>query len=308
MSNQIEHRHLRYFLAVAEELHFRKAAEKLFISQPGLSRQIKQMEQDLGVTLFERNNRRVALTKTGNYLQKELQINLKNLEDILAHSKLIHHGKEGHLTLGFVGSAMLQIIPAILKQFNSKFPKVMFKLEEMDNQKQIEGLLSQEIDVGFVRLERVPRSLEIHTVLKETFCLVLPKNHPVNKRNFKNLSQFKDSPFILFDPEYSASYYEKVMQIFDGCGFAPIISHNTIHASSIYKLVENNLGVSIVPKSLQFGYDMNVKFIELDAIPQRAFLSIAWSKNNRNPMLQNILQLINPPIEPLLKNVRAAKI
>ena len=308
MSNQIEHRHLRYFLAVAEELHFRKAAEKLFISQPGLSRQIKQMEQDLGVTLFERNNRRVALTKTGDYLQKELQINLKNLEDILTHSKLIHHGKEGHLTLGFVGSAMLQIIPAILKQFNSKFPKVMFKLEEMDNQKQIEGLLSQEIDVGFVRLERVPRSLEIHTVLKETFCLVLPKNHPVNKRNFKNLSQFKDSPFILFDPEYSASYYEKVMQIFDSCGFAPIISHNTIHASSIYKLVENNLGVSIVPKSLQFGYDMNVKFIELDAIPQRAFLSIAWSKNNRNPMLQNILQLINPPIEPLLKNVRAAKI
>ncbi len=308
MSYQIELRHIKYFLAVAKELHFRKAAEKLYISQPGLSRQIKQMEQDLGVTLFERNNRRVALTKTGDYLQKELQINLKNLEDILAHSKLIHHGKEGHLTLGFVGSAMLQIIPAILKQFNSKFPKVMFKLEEMDNQKQIEGLLSQEIDVGFVRLERVPRSLEIHTVLKETFCLVLPKNHPVNKRNFKNLSQFKDSPFILFDPEYSASYYEKVMQIFDGCGFAPIISHNTIHASSIYKLVENNLGVSIVPKSLQFGYDMNVKFIELDAIPQRAFLSIAWSKNNRNPMLQNILQLINPPIEPLLKNVRAAKI
>tara|TARA_B110000027_G_C16109733_1_gene297130 strand:+ start:1424 stop:2308 length:885 start_codon:yes stop_codon:yes gene_type:complete len=294
MSNQIEYRHLRYFLAVAEELHFRKAAEKLFISQPGLSRQIKQMENDLGVTLFERHNRKVALTSTGKYLQKELQMNLKNLEDILDHSKLIEQGKEGHLKLGFVGSAMLQIIPTILKQFNSKFPKVMFNLEEMDNQKQIEGLLSQDIDVGFVRLERVPRSLEIHTVLKETFCLVLPKNHPVNKSNFKNLSQFKDSPFILFDPQYSASYYEKVMQIFDGCGFAPIISHNTIHASSIYKLVENNLGVSIVPKSLQFGYKMNVKFIELDAIPQRAFLSVAWSKNNRNPMLKNILHLINP--------------
>ena len=191
MSNQIEYRHLRYFLAVAEELHFRKAAEKLFISQPGLSRQIKQMENDLGVTLFERHNRKVALTSTGKYLQKELQMNLKNLEDILDHSKLIEQGKEGHLKLGFVGSAMLQIIPTILKQFNSKFPKVMFNLEEMDNQKQIEGLLSQDIDVGFVRLERVPRSLEIHTVLKETFCLVLPKNHPVNKSNLKIFPNLK---------------------------------------------------------------------------------------------------------------------
>ena len=133
MSNQIEHRHLRYFLAVAEELHFRKAAEKLFISQPGLSRQIKQMEQDLGVTLFERNNRRVALTKTGDYLQKELQINLKNLEDILAHSKLIHHGKEGHLTLGFVGSAMLQIIPAILKQSKDKDYFIDVEVPDVNN-------------------------------------------------------------------------------------------------------------------------------------------------------------------------------
>ena len=278
MSNQIEYRHLRYFLKVAAELHFRKAAEKLFISQPGLSRQIKQMEQSLGVTLFERHNRKVTLTRAGKYLQKEVQMNLKNLEDILAHSKYIAQGKEGHLRLGFVGSAMLQIIPSMLKQFSVGFPKVMFKLEEMNNQKQIESLLSQDIDMGFVRLERVPSGVEICTVLKESFCLVLPKNHPVNKNNFKSMSQFKDSPFILFDPEYSASYYEKVMQIFDDCGFTPIVAHNTIHASSIYKLVENNLGVSIVPKSLQIGYDMNVKFIALDHIPQKAVLSVVWAK------------------------------
>ena len=251
MSYQIEIRHIKYFLAVAEELHFRKAAEKLFISQPGLSRQIKQMEVDLGVVLFERHNRKVVLTKPGLYLQKELTQNLKNLTHILNHAKLLHDGMGGDLKLGYVGSAMQQIIPDLLLRFQKEHPEVLFSLKEMDNQRQIEGLLSHDIDMGFVRLERVPRGLEIQPVLKEPFCLVLPKNHPIDASNFKNISQFKDESFILFDPAYSAFYYENVMQIFDNSGFSPIISHNTIHASSIYKLVENNFGISIVPKSLQ---------------------------------------------------------
>ncbi|CAM1369862.1 Transcriptional regulator [Tenacibaculum soleae] len=289
MSYQIELRHFKYFLAVAEDLHFRKAAERLFISQPGLSRQIKQMEDDLGIQLFIRHNRKVQLTTAGLHLKAELSRILKDIDNIFDAAKLLQEGKQGKLNFGYVGSAMLEIIPDLLLRFKKEHPNVQFGLKEMDNQKQIELLLSQKIDIGFVRLNRAPRGLIIKPILHETFCLVLPENHSVNNDNFKGLHTLKNEPFILFDPSYSPSYYEKVMQIFDDSNFAPIVSHNTIHAASIYKLVENNFGLSIVPKSLLQGYNMRIKYIELNNIPQRTTLSIIWNINNRNPILKSLL-------------------
>ncbi|WP_298237900.1 LysR family transcriptional regulator [uncultured Algibacter sp.] len=292
MSYQIELRHLRYFLAVAEDLHFRKASEKLFISQPGLSRQIKQMEDDLGIQLFERHNRKVKLTKVGLYLKTEIARNLKSLDHILSHAKLLNKGIVGDLKFGYVGSAMQEIIPNSLIKFQKENPKALFGLKEMDNQRQIEGLLLEDIDIGFVRLDRVPKGIKVKTILTENFCLVLPKNHVINARNFKSLNQLKDDSFILFDPTYSSSYYEKVMQIFDDAGFSPIITHNTIHAGSIFKLVENNFGISIVPKSLQSSNEEGVKFIELKNITQKTTLSAVWNQENRNPMLKEFLKHI----------------
>jgi DNA-binding transcriptional LysR family regulator len=292
MSYQIELRHIKYFLAVAEDLHYRKAAERLFISQPGLSRQVKQMEESLGVVLFERNNRRVVLTKAGEYLKKELSINMKNIEHTLHHAKLLNDGKNGDLKLGYVGSAMQQIIPDLLLKLQDEQPDILFSLKELDNQKQINGLLSFDLDIGFVRLERVPRTLQIQPILKESFCLVLPKSHEITQDNFKNLAQLKEESFILFDQNYSASYYEKVMQLFDESGFTPLVSHNTIHSSSIYKLVENGFGLSIVPKSLAISNNENVKFVELSKLKQKTVLSVVWNKKNRNPLLEKIIKLL----------------
>ena len=292
MSYQIELRHMRYFLAVAEELHFRKAAEKLFISQPGLSRQIKMIEEELGVVLFERHNRKVVLTNVGAYLKTEFTQQLKTINNTLENAKLLKDGKKGELKIGYVGSAMQDVIPNLLINFENKNPNILFNLKEIDNQKQIEDLLSLSLDIGFVRLERAPRTLEIKTILNENFCLVLPKNHEVNSDNFKSLAQFKTASFILFDSKYSASYYERVMQIFDDCGFSPLISHNTIHSSSIFKLVENNFGVSLIPKSLAQKRGYKIKFIELDTIPQKTKLSIIWNKKNGNPILKDFLKLL----------------
>lgn len=292
MSYQIELRHMRYFLAVAEELHFRKAAEKLFISQPGLSRQIKMIEEELGVVLFERHNRKVVLTNVGAYLKTEFTQQLKTINNTLENAKLLKDGKKGELKIGYVGSAMQDVIPNLLINFENKNPNILFNLKEIDNQKQIEDLLSLSLDIGFVRLERAPRTLEIKTILNENFCLVLPKNHEVNSDNFKSLAQFKTASFILFDSKYSASYYERVMQIFDDCGFSPLISHNTIHSSSIFKLVENNFGVSLIPKSLAQKRGYKIKFIELDTIPQKTKLSIIWNKKNGNPILIDFLKLL----------------
>jgi DNA-binding transcriptional LysR family regulator len=292
MSNQTEIRHLKYFLAVAEELHFRKAADKLFISQPGLSRQIKQLEDDLGVQLFERSNKKVYLTKAGLYLQKEIKHTLKNLENVFEHTRFIHQGVEGEINLGYVGSAMQQVIPNLILQAKEKYENIQFSLNEMDNPEQIDALLSQEIDLAFVRMDKVPHELKIEPIFEYTFSLVLPKNHPIDAYNFKNLTQFKNEPFIFFEQSYSPDYYEKVMAIFTESGFSPIVSHNSVHASTIYKLVENNLGISIVPTVLKHGFSMNIKFIELVGISQRTTLSVAWNTKNRNPMLKNMLDFI----------------
>jgi len=293
MSYQIELRHLKYFLAVAEDLHFRRAAERLYISQPGLSRQIRQMEEDLGITLFERHNRKVQLTKAGEYLQKELTRNLNNLNRVISYAKLINDGINGELRLGYVGSAMQKIIPELLLNFTEKHPNVTFSLNEMENNQQIHALMNEEIDIGFVRVERVPRGLNIHPLFEDTFSLVLPDDYPINESNFNSLAQLKDESFILFDASYSESYYEKVMQIFDGFGFAPIVSHYTVNAASIFRLVENNFGVSIIPTSLKLGYDMKVKFIELKDIPQRTTLKAVWNSENINPALKDLIKLFD---------------
>jgi len=294
MSNQIELRHYKYFLALAKDLHFRKAAERLYISQPGLSRQIKQMEEDLGFSLFERHNRKVELTKAGLYLQKELKNTFKQLDDILEHAKLVNDGLDGNLKLGYVGSAMQIVIPDLLLKYKNKHPHVLFSLNEMDNEKQIQALLNREIDVGFVRMERVPRGINLHPIFEDTFSLVLPKGHPLNESNFEDLSQFKDEAFILFESSYSESYHEKVMQIFDHSNFSPIISHQTVNASSIFRLVEKEFGVAIVPTSLKLGYDMDIKFIELNNIPQRTTLRMVWNNMNTNPVLDNLINTLVP--------------
>jgi DNA-binding transcriptional LysR family regulator len=289
MSNQLELRHFQYFLAVAKERHFRRAAEQLYISQPGLSRQIKQMEEVIGVQLLDRHNRKVELTPSGQYLADELPGLLLQMEKIIENTQMIHQGLKGHLHLGYIGSAMQNVILNFLLSLKKEYGSLQFHLEEMDNQHQVDALLHQKIDLGFVRLDRVPHNLEMRPVFQDTFSLVLPQSHPLTETNFTSLEQLKDEPFILFEEKYSRSYFQKVMQLFDESSFQPITAHYTVQANTIYRLVENHFGVSIVPTTLQHGYDMNIKFIELNQTALRTTLQVVWNKKNINPVMQHVL-------------------
>lgn len=289
MEYQLELRQLRYFLVLAEELHFRNAAAILYISQPGLSRQIKELELHIGVTLFHRTNRKVALTKAGLYLKTELNKTLSTIDHHMTHAKRLHDGADGDLILGYVGSAMQKIIPDLLVAFRKDLPHIHFTLKEMDNQDQVDKLLDGSIDIGFVRLTSIPRNLNSVLLLKEPFCLVLPSDHPLDQASFVSMLQVKDDPFILFDPAYSPSYYAQVMQIFHDSGYSPIISHNTIHSDSIYKLVENGFGISIVPISLQQPHMKEVKYILLDSVSQRTSLSLIWNPDSINPLVVKLV-------------------
>ena len=292
MGYQLELRHFNYFLAVAEELHYRKAAEKLFISQPGLSRQIKQMEEILDTPLFVRDKKKVSLTPAGAYLKGEVEFILNHLALTQKQLKSIGEGNLGEVRIGFLGSAMQTVIPKLLLQLKKSYPGIKTSLQELSNRAQVDAILKDKLDIGFVRLARVPKGIQIAPVHKDTFSVVLPKNHNLKTRNFKHMGQLREEEFILFSQEYSSLYYDTVMSICEDAGFSPKISHKSVHAQTIFKLVENSLGIAIVPTSLQHGFQMDVKFIELKKIPQKAVLSVIWKKDNRNPALQNCMDLV----------------
>ncbi|MEH6680448.1 MAG: LysR family transcriptional regulator [Sediminicola sp.] len=295
MGYQLELRHFNYFLAVAEELHYRKAAERLFISQPGLSRQIKQMEDILDTQLFVRSKKKVALTPAGVYLKGELEFILNHLERSKKQLKLIGEGDFGEVRIGFLGSAVQSVIPDLLIRLKREYPRIKSSLEELSNHAQVDGVMKDKLDIGFVRLARVPNGLQIQPVFEDTFSVVLPENYPILSRNFEGIHQVAQENFILFAQEYSPQYYDTIMSICEDAGFTPKVSHKSVHAQTIFKLVENNLGIAIVPTSLQHGFLMRVKFLELKNIPQRAVLSVIWKKDNRNPALSKCMELLLGP-------------
>ncbi|MCH7414998.1 LysR family transcriptional regulator [Belliella sp. R4-6] len=288
----IELRHLEYFRAVAEELNFGRAAERLFISQPGLSRQIKQMEEILGVQLFERTKRRVELTAAGHFLRSEVDYIFNHLELTKTQLKEIAKGNVGELRIGFLGSAAHTVLPDFLVKISREFPGIQSSLEELSNAMQVEMLEKDRLDLGFVRLARVPNPLQMQVVHIDTFSVVLPMGHPLSNGGFKNVGQLKEEDFILFSHDYSSIYFDKIMSICEDQGFSPRITHKSVHALTIFKLVEAGLGVAIVPTSLKEGYDLKVNFIELKNIKQKTELFAVWKKGNRNPALSKVLGLL----------------
>ncbi|MFT5568320.1 MAG: DNA-binding transcriptional LysR family regulator [Cyclobacteriaceae bacterium] len=285
-------RQYQYFLMVAEELSFRKAAEKLHIAQPGLSRQIQQLESELQVALFSRANRKVTLTPAGIFLRKELTAVFHQFNRINDQTLLIHEGKKGELKIGYVGSAMHSELPNLLGKLKEKEPLIDISLLELSNQQQLDWLLTDQIDLGFVRLQHTPPEIHQKIVLKDEFVIVLPSNHALNTVNFKNISQLKDEPFILFSSDYSPMYYDKIIGICEREGFSPHIKYKSVQAYTIFKLVEQGLGVSIIPSKLQTGYDLSVKFLRIPDIPEVTSLSVVWKKDSTNPVLDHVIPLI----------------
>ncbi len=291
-SNQIALRHLRYFVVLARELHFHRAADLLFISQPALSKQIQQLEAYLGVRLLLRARKRVSLTAAGEYLLAEAPALLAQVDRLAGHLQAISKGEQGELRIGFVGSAMHSVIPPLLLRLQQELPDIRTSLEELSIQQQLNMLRQDRLDIGFIRPYQLPAGIVARPVYEESFSLVLPADHPLEADNFQTMAALSEAPFIFFSPAYSPEYFEKVISICRDAGFYPKISHNSVHANTIFRLVESGLGVAIVPSSLTRGFDLGIKFIELADIPQRTQLLLAWKEESRNPVLGGVLALV----------------
>jgi DNA-binding transcriptional LysR family regulator len=223
----LELRRLRYFVAVAEELHFGRAAERLHIAQPPLSQQIRRLENELGVELLRRNRRRVDLTDAGRMLLESARPLLAEADRIEKLLRRAGEGTVGRLTIGFVGTASYETLPAILRAFRGRFPDVELRLEELTTGPQVAALRARRIDVGLVRPPVDDTSLRLTALVKEQLVAALPDSHPLAAFATVRVEQLAPEPFILFLREHGTGLYNDILAVCREAGFSPTVVQET---------------------------------------------------------------------------------
>lgn len=247
MKDAIELRHLRYFLAVAETLHFSKAAERLGIAQPPLSQQIKRLEQLLGHRLFDRTTRGVKLTLAGQLLAERARGTLEKIQDDLAQVRRLGRGEEGTLTVGYAGSVMFTELPAAIERYRRRYPKVELRLRELSTAPQIAALLNGTIDLGFLRDGDPTEGIHITTVLQERYVAVLPRGHVLARKRSLRVRDLAAEPFILFARRMGPLAFDRTVACCEKNGFRPNIVQDAPQWPTLVRLVAAGLGVSLAP-------------------------------------------------------------
>jgi DNA-binding transcriptional LysR family regulator len=243
----IDLRHLRYFVAVAEELHFGRAATKLGIQQPPLSQQIKQMETELGLKLFVRTSRSVALTAAGHELLERSRRTLSRLQEDLNAVKRIGRGEVGALTVGFAGSAILSMLPDVIKTHRRDYPEVQLRLVEMATSEVIAHLLDGTLDLGFLRDPGEIEGLAIESLLREPFVAVLPSRHRLATQKSVAVGRLKGEPFVFYRRSMGPVAYDRTIGLCETHGFQPQIVQETPQWPTAIRLIAAGIGISIAP-------------------------------------------------------------
>jgi DNA-binding transcriptional LysR family regulator len=257
---------IKNYLVLCDTLNFRKAAEKINIVQPALSRQIQLLENEIGALLFNRSKRAVTLTEAGLFFQKEGQRILQDLDKIMIRTAQVHNGEAGEVRITHSSSAMNTVVPSFLVKVKNRWPELKTIAQETSNFQQIEMLLTRKTDLGVAPNIVLPPEVGSKILYKENFVLILPVGHPLSKKE----------TFILPQLSTGVGYVETILQIFQGFGFKPKVAHESAHSIGVLRLVEAGLGISIEPMSSVRGANMNIKLIELKELPQKVQMILFW--------------------------------
>jgi DNA-binding transcriptional LysR family regulator len=287
---------LKNFVKLAETLHFTKTSEQVFMAQPALSRQIRQLEKSIGAELFKRNKRNVSLTKAGVYFKQAAQQTIDQINYATNRAKQIHKGEAGEIRIGYTHSIVQSILPGIIKEIRAEFPEVKTVLREMNNYEQYRDLTEQKIDIGFATNPVVPENLKSKVFFKDVFVVVLPVNHLLLQASPFDISALANETFILPHEVEGSDYVYTVESICLDAGFLPNVVHHTSSVSSALRLVEAGLGVTIEPKASLSGQHLAVRYVELNNIPQKVHSTILWNDNTESehfPILNLVKKIIN---------------
>lgn len=283
-------RHLRYFVAVAEELHFGRAARRLNISQPPLSQQIKELEQELAVHLLNRTRRSVELTFAGRVFLDRARRVLRDASELKEATRRAERGEVGELSIGFVHSVGYSLLPPVVRHFREANLGVSLSLREQTATEQAEELARSRIDVGFTRPGAMANEVTSELLLREPFVLALPRAHPTAHEARPRLEHLKDEDFITYPRHRAPGFYESIIRLCASASFVPKISQetNTIHTA--LGLVGAGIGIAIVPASAMEIQTREVVFrLPVETEPQ-AEIVMAWRRDSASPALQRFIE------------------
>lgn len=291
----MEFRHLRYFLVLADELHFGRAARRLAISQPPLSLNIQQLEASVGARLFDRDSRGVRLTAAGRAFRESATALLAQAEAARVLAREIEAGAVGRLRVGFVGSMLYRGLPQYLRDFQARYPGIQVALTELNSQEQIDALLHDELDAGFIHTRRVPGELTTALVHTEPFVCCLPADHPLAATPEVALGELRGEPFVLFSRKASPDYYSRIFEMCAAQGFYPEIRHEVRHWLSVVSLVSQGMGVAVVPAAMARSGMAGAAFRPLADATVPSEVHCAWKPAPDHPARDHFVEMVRQP-------------
>lgn len=288
----IELRHMRYFLAVADELHFGRAAEKLGIAQPNLSQQIKALEEIVGTSLFDRTQRSVKLTAAGEYFMGEARETLAHAQTALTMAHRAGRGEIGQIAVGYVGSATYTgALVSIMAAFREDYPDVDIELSEMEMQDQLKHIAAGTLDIGFIRPPiDLPLGIGSSLILQEEIVLAISDRHPLAASSEIALAALKDESFITPRHAINVSFHKYTTDACLAAGFSPHLGRQAADFVTIVSMVAIGLGVALVPQSCQCLDLPGVCYRPMAGNRILADLSLAFRRSEASPIARSFLQ------------------
>lgn len=284
-------RTLRYFLVLAEELHFGRAAARLNMSQPPLSQQIRQLEEQLGADLFSRNHHSVALTPAGIAFREQVPLVFEQLAKAVSTARLTARGQIGRLDIGVISSSLVGVVPAALESFRIRHPDVEWQLHELTPQRQIEALLDKRVDLCLFRLPSEHEGLCREVIMQEDLMVALPSAHRLTNRPALSLEELHDQPFIMFELNQSR-FADFLYQCCVKAGFTPQIRQQVVEVQSLLSLVGADMGVALVPASMRLLAQPNVVFRRILPEPPQVPLYAIYRQGDPSPTLAQFLTIL----------------
>jgi DNA-binding transcriptional LysR family regulator len=292
----MELRHLRYFIAVAEELHFGRAATRLFIVQPSLSQQIRQLEEELGFPLLKRTKRSVELTDAGIVFLAAAQHILVQVQEAKRAAQRAYRGELGRLVVGYISSSAYDLLPVILRAYRERFPHVEVALRELTTPAQVRGLEENELQVGLLRLPISAPLVNVEVVRREPIVCVLPEGHPLAELERIALPLLAHEPFVLQSRQHGGGYYVQLMKLCLTSGFSPNVVQEVTETHTIVGLVAAGIGISLVPQSIRNIRSDGIVYRELEGTAAMTEIALAWRRDAHSPIVQNFLAVARETI------------